>query len=188
MKNTQIIDKNSKYIVSAAEMKRCDECTINHFKVPQNVLMERAALSLCALTLEKVGENGRAVVFAGSGNNGGDGIAAARLLHQEGLEVLLVLVNHRAGKLTDACRLQLEIADNYGVETVFFDELGDIRRIRDCDIIIDSMLGIGCSRELAGEYKEAAELINDAASSLEKSATTSDMSISVCLIDAMKEL
>ncbi len=165
MKNTQIIDKNSKYIVSAAEMKRCDECTINHFKVPQEVLMERAALSLCALCLEKAGKNGRITVFAGSGNNGGDGIAAARLLHQEGCDVLLVLVNHRSGKLTDACKLQLEIAENYGVDFVYFDQMIDARRVKNCDIIVDAMLGIGCSRELSGEYRKAAEVINEASDS-----------------------
>ena len=47
MKNLQIIDKNSKYVVSAAEMKRCDASTISEFGVPQDVLMERAALSIC---------------------------------------------------------------------------------------------------------------------------------------------
>ncbi len=164
MKNTQIIDKNSKYIVSAAEMKRCDECTINHFKVPQNVLMERAALSLCALLLEKAGKNARVTVFAGSGNNGGDGIAAARLLHQEGCEVLLVLVNHQTGKLTDACKLQLEIAENYGVEIISFDQMKDSRRVKNSDFIIDAMLGIGCSRELSGEYRKATEFINESSS------------------------
>ena len=166
MKNTRIIDKNSKYIVSAAEMRRCDESTINHFKVPQDVLMERAALSLCNQVFEKADRDAGVIIFAGSGNNGGDGIAVARLLYQEGLDVLLILVNHGGGKISDACRKQLEIAEGYGVETVAFSDICGEKadyyelKLKTSDVIIDAMLGIGCSRELAGEYRKAVELIN----------------------------
>ncbi len=163
MRNTQIIDKNSKYIVSAAEMKRCDSCTIEHFKVPQMVLMERAALSLCEQIRTIVSKNARVVIFAGSGNNGGDGIAVARLLHQDGLDVVLVLVNHGKGRLTDACRDQLEIAERYGVKVVDFETFKENYDIKGYDIVVDAMLGIGCSRPLEGEYLDATELINVAA-------------------------
>jgi NAD(P)H-hydrate epimerase len=163
MRSTQIIDKNSKYVVSAAEMKRCDSCTIEHFGVPQMVLMERAALSLCDQIKAVASKNARVVIFAGSGNNGGDGIAAARLLHQDSIEVVLVIVNHKKGRLTDACRDQLEIATKYGVKVADFDDFKEKYDLKGYDIAVDAMLGIGCSRPLEGEYLDATELINSAA-------------------------
>ncbi len=159
MKNTQINNKNLKYIVSAAEMKRCDGNTITHFGVPQEVLMERAALSLCEVIRDK-SEKGRAIVFAGAGNNGGDGIAAGRLLFQEGREVLIVTVNHSPGKISKACSKQLEIAKKYGVPVKDISEIEDGFRIDLYDVIIDAILGIGCSRDLSGEIERAVGLIN----------------------------
>ncbi len=161
MKNTQIINKNSKYIVSAAEMKRCDGMTITHFGVPQDVLMERAALSLCEEVKQKAPEFGRVLIFAGSGNNGGDGIAASRLLSQEGFEVRLILVNHKDKRLSEACERQIIIAQNYRVNMTNFSEIEIGFRADYFDVIIDSMLGIGCSRDLSGEYEQATNMINE---------------------------
>ena len=73
MKNLPIVDKNSKYVVSAAEMKRCDQTTIDHFGIPQDVLMERAALSICKYVKKALPQGGKVLILAGSGNNGGDG-------------------------------------------------------------------------------------------------------------------
>jgi len=77
-----------KYAVSADEMKRYDRNTISEFGMPQEVLMERAALG-CVVHIENfISENKinkpRVLVLAGVGNNGGDGIAIARLLKQKG--------------------------------------------------------------------------------------------------------
>ena len=158
MKNIPIIDNYSKFVVSAAEMRRCDQTTIDHFKVPQDVLMERAALSLCEEIRKHADPGERILIYAGSGNNGGDGIAAARLLFQDGYDVRLVLVNHLSSKCSDACTRQLKIAEKYGVKAEKFSEdQGPDGRER---VIVDAMLGIGCSRDLAGEYLDAVLQIN----------------------------
>ncbi len=162
MKNIQTIDKSSKYIVSAAEMKRCDETTITHFKIPQDVLMERAALSLCDEVRSKVSDAGRILIFAGSGNNGGDGIAAARILANEGYEVELILVNHNENHLSEACKKQLAIAEKYSVSITKLADIKEGFRAELYDVIIDAMLGIGCSRKLSGEYEKAVKIINEA--------------------------
>ena len=67
------------YLVNSREMKTCDTNTIEHFKVPSMVLMERAALSAIEVIQEKEISCNRVLVVCGTGNNGGDGMAIARL-------------------------------------------------------------------------------------------------------------
>ena len=166
MKNLPIVDKNSKYVVSAAEMKRCDQTTIDHFGIPQDVLMERAALSLCKYVKKALPASGQVLIFAGNGNNGGDGIAAARILHQEGIRVTLVLCNHSlhdkgiGARRTVACNSQLRIALSYGVNVIDFDASRINAEIKKSDVIVDAMLGIGCTRNLQGDYLTAVCEIN----------------------------
>ncbi|WP_051656622.1 bifunctional ADP-dependent NAD(P)H-hydrate dehydratase/NAD(P)H-hydrate epimerase [Butyrivibrio sp. AE3004] len=165
-KNLPIVDKNSRYVVSAAEMKRCDQATIDHFGIPQDVLMERAALSICKYVKKSLPAGGRVLIFAGSGNNGGDGIAAARILHQDDIPVVLVLVNHKlnekaaSSKRTKACEQQLKIALSYGVTVIDFDASSINNEIKRSSVIVDAMLGIGCTRDLEGDYKSAVCEIN----------------------------
>ena len=71
------------YVVSAQAMRRADENTITRFGVPQLVLMERAALSAQDFIIEEwqnlFTKRVRILIVAGNGNNGGDGVALARL-------------------------------------------------------------------------------------------------------------
>ena len=67
-------------LLSKEDMKTCDQNTIEGFGVPSCVLMERAALA-CVDELYRSGAAlDRVLVICGSGNNGGDGFAIARLL------------------------------------------------------------------------------------------------------------
>ncbi|WP_035767203.1 bifunctional ADP-dependent NAD(P)H-hydrate dehydratase/NAD(P)H-hydrate epimerase [Butyrivibrio sp. NC2002] len=163
MKNTQTNNNIIRYAVSAAEMKRCDEATITEFGISQMVLMERAALSLCAFISKKASRRDKIYVFAGKGNNGGDGIALARLLYQNGFDVTAILTGHRlidGEARSSACNKQLLSAQKYGVTIIDFE---DVKKddLRDADIIVDAILGIGCKRDLEGEYERACKVIND---------------------------
>ena len=84
-----------KEIVTCSQMKDLDMYTIEKIGVPSCVLMERAALC----TAEEIKKRRKAekekekiLVVCGSGNNGGDGIAIARLLHLDGWNVSLFLL------------------------------------------------------------------------------------------------
>ena len=82
-------------IVTAEEMRHYDSYTINTIGIPSLVLMERAALAVrdeilhaFPIALKDV------VVAAGSGNNGGDGIVIARLLHIAGVHVTILNIGN----------------------------------------------------------------------------------------------
>ena len=87
-------------IATAEQMRQLDRTAIEERGIPSTDLMERAAEALAQAALELAGgAPGRAVCFCGAGNNGGDGIACARLLLEAGLEVRCILVGARE-KLT----------------------------------------------------------------------------------------
>ena len=79
------------YIVDAEEMQRADHNTIEHFKMPQLVLMERAALAARDLIRQRwpeiFADEPKVLIACGNGNNGGDGAALARLLFLSGCDV-----------------------------------------------------------------------------------------------------
>ena len=75
------------YIVTAEEMKFYDRSTIKKVGIPSLVLMERAAFETAEVILKAAKRTSKVIVFAGTGNNGGDGLAVGRILCQKGMNV-----------------------------------------------------------------------------------------------------
>ncbi len=143
-----------RYLLNADQMKACDQATIEKFKVPSLVLMERAALAVRDVVLERYPEARRILVICGSGNNGGDGYAAARLLNLAGrtAEVLFVGKHDRR---TEQTALQAEIFLRYGGR-----EIPDDASIKGYDLILDALFGIGLKREVIGRYADVIGAVN----------------------------
>jgi NAD(P)H-hydrate epimerase len=140
-------------------MKSFDSHTINEIGVPAAVLMERAALNVvAALKLPELGfDLARVVVVCGVGNNGGDGLAVARLLHLEGVKVMAVIIGDTA-KMTAECSLQLRVCSAYSVPFAPVADLPEL--VTEATTIVDAMLGIGGNGELDGVWAAAATAIN----------------------------
>ncbi|MFQ5950261.1 MAG: NAD(P)H-hydrate epimerase, partial [Nitrospiria bacterium] len=82
-------------IVTTEEIKSLDRRATTDFKIPSLLLMENAARGLVDRIEAAFGpvERKRVVILAGRGNNGGDGLAAARHLRMRGAEVLIYLLS-----------------------------------------------------------------------------------------------
>ncbi len=119
-------------ILSAEQMRAVDKYTIERLGVPESTLMERAGEAV-AEEIEKRFRGGRLLFVCGKGNNGGDGMIAARLLRAK----------HGFSVFT------LKLASG---ETEKLD--------KDYDVIVDCIFGTGLSREVSGETKEIIEKIN----------------------------
>ena len=146
------------YIVTAEEMKEYDNNTIEHIGIPGLVLMERAALKVKEAILEEVKELQSVLIVAGVGNNGGDGLALARLYAAEGVRVTVCVMGDY-NKATESFQVQKRILEHYPVE--FFEGekalecLKEYARVRvDFDVIVDALFGVGLSRPLEGIYSE----------------------------------
>lgn len=142
-----------KYAVNAEEMKAIDSYTIEQIGIPSLVLMERAALSVVQTIGNIIEKDDYIVAVCGTGNNGGDGIAIARILHMLGYQVDIILLGDSKGR-TEETTKQLSIAANLGISIrTNFD-------LNEYTIIIDAIFGIGLQRDIKGDYEEAIRKIN----------------------------
>ena len=139
-------------ILSGTQMKALDEHTTIHHHMPSMVLMERAALACVEVLRREEFDLSSVVVFCGPGNNGGDGIAIARLLHLAGTSVAMVLIGN-PDKRTPQTQHQLQIARSYEVPTVALHEAT-------ASCVIDAVLGIGSVRKPTGDFLTAINLMN----------------------------
>lgn len=121
--------------------------------MPQLLLMEKAALAVAEVTRQVAQAHGpRIAVLAGWGNNGGDGLAAARILKGWGFEVW---VHQVEGPMTEACATQRDWAARWGVRVVPFGE-----RLNEADVYVDTLFGFGLNRPPEGEARRAIEALN----------------------------
>ena len=141
-------------LLSKEDMKTCDQNTIEGFGVPFCVLMERAALA-CVDELYRSGAAlDRVLVICGSGNNGGDGFAIARLLFLDQVPVSIWFVG-KEQSCTDQTRHQKEICEKYGITFCSNPEINEYT------VIVDALFGIGLSRDIEGSYRDAIGRINE---------------------------
>lgn len=147
-----------KRIVDGQTAKRIDEYTINGIGIPSLVLMERASLAVADVVGETVDKKDAILVLCGNGNNGADGVCAARILWQRGYSVKVLLVN-REGKYSRELECQIHIAENIGVP---FEGRTCTKKVAgEYNLIVDAMFGIGLSRELGEDYRKVIEAVNE---------------------------
>lgn len=148
------------YLVSAAEMKHYDSYTIEEIGIPAMVLMERAALAVvrevCRECDKKEVTDRRQNIFvlAGMGNNGGDGLAAARLLSELGYKVEVKCVG-------DESKASAQWKQQYAILKYCDDvKIVDAPVRCDYDCLVDALFGVGLTREVTGQYAAAIEEFN----------------------------
>lgn len=150
-------------IATSAQMKEIDRRAIQERGVASTVLMEHAAQAVAeaciSLVDKKVG--GRAAVFCGPGNNGGDGVAAARFLMEAGLEVRALLVGDRAKMSPDCREMEVRLKKAGGVLEDFApDDPGFAAWCLDCDVMVDALYGIGLNTDLWGDAYTAVQMMD----------------------------
>lgn len=143
-------------------MKTADEAAIQERGIDSLRLMETAAGFVAEAAAGYLGAGKRAVVFCGPGNNGGDGVAAARILMKKyGASVRAFLVGKRE-KMTADCRAMEERLTASGGALEDFSEAEAAAAARGADVLIDALFGVGLSRELAGDPLAAVRIMNAA--------------------------
>lgn len=146
-------------LAAAAQMKRMDAIAIEERGIPSTLLMERAARGILA-EVKAMGE-GPVAIFAGPGNNGGDGVAVAGLLRKEGRQVRCFLVGKRE-KMTEDCReMERRLNEMGGVLEDYAPGDGEQTAFAmGADVIVDALFGVGLNSPLREPGLSAVELIN----------------------------
>ncbi|MDR1042321.1 MAG: NAD(P)H-hydrate epimerase [Clostridiales Family XIII bacterium] len=159
-----LTDKEGNRLVTADVMKRLDEDTITNHGLPSLVLMERAALAAVETLHEEEFDLTRAVAVCGPGNNGGDGIAVARMLHIAGHDTTIVFVGD-FHKRSEETMSQWNIAESYGVEIVEHRDAAPRGLYAEATTIIDAIFGVGGGRAPDYDFLDAIRMMNRASAS-----------------------
>lgn len=147
------------YITGSSASREIDSYTITQTGIPSLVLMERASLAVCERAQKAADRaGGRAssiCCVCGSGNNGGDGMAAARILYSRGFHACICFAGSRE-KLSHDAAIQLRIAEKIGVPVYTAHDFTNDA------VIIDALFGTGLSRDITGHYAGMIAAINKA--------------------------
>ncbi len=141
------------HVLSAAGMQACDRVTTERFGIPSLDLMRAAAAAVAAFARQQFPRARRVTVLCGRGNNGGDGMMAARLLASAGLEVTTLLLGSPDGLKGDAAEAWLELASPaLGLIHIVKapEDLARHRGALEADLIVDAVLGTGFKPPLKG--------------------------------------
>ncbi len=163
-------------ILSAAQMRACDTYTMETLGVPSQVLMERAARKAADLLLRHPAfPAGKVLLLCGSGNNGGDGFAAARFLADGSLQETRPVVIIYTGRYTEvsgsddstatpdttrmsrACARQYELAAGAGIPVLPMESIH--MALDGAATVVDAVFGIGLDRPISGEIASLLEAV-----------------------------
>jgi len=143
-------------------MQACDRATTERFGVPSLDLMRAAAAAVAAFAKQQCPRARRVTVLCGRGNNGGDGMMAARLLAVSGLEVTTLLLGDPSGLKGDAAQAWLELTSPACGLIHVAHVVEDLARYKgdlEADLILDAVLGTGFKPPLKGLALAALEWV-----------------------------
>lgn len=147
-------------LLTSAQLKKADIFTIQNQSISSVELMERAALAFVETFSEAFFERKNHIaILCGQGNNGGDGLAIARLLAQGGyMRVKVYLINFSTKQSEDYTK-NLERLTKKKIAPIPISKAEDLKDLK-ADIVIDAVLGSGLNQPLAGEYAALAGIVN----------------------------
>jgi len=146
-------------ILSADQIRQADSFTITHEPIASIDLMERAAKAFCIqFTALYPSKNSPILLFCGTGNNGGDGLAIGRLLAQEDYHVKVFTI----GKTETASADFLENFNRlpHSIVHAPITDHTDFPLLSDHEIIIDALFGSGLNRHIEGLASDLIHHIN----------------------------
>lgn len=153
-------------LVTAKEMKALDVQAQNDYAMPGILLMDNAAQAVAEAVHEALTalEGERVVIFCGGGNNGGDGLGAARWLQSYGVSVRAFVVGAALDAVRGDAAVELAMFTKAGgrVEALSTEDdwvLAELAASK-ADVLVDALLGTGFHGELEGDVLRACELLN----------------------------
>lgn len=149
-------------VFSTEQIRAWDAYTIQHEPIPSIDLMERAAEACCKWVTESFLPVGKDFfVFCGKGNNGGDGLALARLLRKKGIPApVYILEFGRKGTEDFQTNLGRLHSDAPGAEIHYIQSSAHFPQLPENAVIVDALLGSGLNRPLEGLSADLVAFLN----------------------------
>lgn len=149
-------------ILTSQALHELDNATCESQQISSIDLMERAASSVSVEIISRFMPNQRIVVMAGPGNNGGDALAVARMLIEQGYKKVEIFLFNVSGKLSHDCdeeRKKLITID--GVDFTEVTREFNPPYLSEDDVVVDGLFGSGLSQPMAGGFVAVARYINE---------------------------
>jgi NAD(P)H-hydrate epimerase len=154
------------YELSVENARELDRRAVEEYAMDSIVLMENAAIGLCTHALDMLRDvaDPSVVICAGPGNNGGDGFALARHLHNHQIPTRVVRTIDADAYSGDAGK-NLRIIERMGIETMGLDAFLGTQPHPSVSLIVDALFGTGLGRAIEGRVGKLVSWINTARSS-----------------------
>ena len=147
-------------ILLSEQIREADRYTIEHEPIASIDLMERAVASLMPWFMERLSKEHRVKIFCGMGNNGGDGLALARLLSAQEIVPEVYLVCY-SDKMSPDCATNLQRLKELGqVPLHEIRSAEDFPKMGQGEVVVDAIFGTGLNRPLEGLPAELVEYLN----------------------------
>lgn len=146
-------------IFSAEQLRAWDAYTIAHEPVSSIDLMERAAGKCAEWMIEHHYAGKPLHIFCGKGNNGGDGLAIARILLQKGCTVTIYILEF-GNKGTDDFQFNLQKLHEVTADIHFLQSLEFFPSLTKDDVAVDAILGTGLNKPIEGITADLVQHIN----------------------------
>lgn len=151
-------------IVTAQQMRNIDRRTTETYGIPSIILMETAAREVFAVIRQRFPNAERLAIFCGGGQNGGDGLAVARLALLNGLSPELFLIGTVEQFRGDA-RTNLEICSRVRIPLNWISDKSTLSaafsRASRCQLVVDAIFGTGLNRPAEGLHSDVIRGLND---------------------------
>jgi NAD(P)H-hydrate epimerase len=147
-------------ILNTKQIRELDAYTIEHEPVASIDLMERASRAFVEWFTARVDTTKKVSIVCGTGNNGGDGLAISRMLHDWGYAVNVWIVR---GGVPESQDFKINLARlPVGVVRLDVGAEGELLSLAACDVVIDALFGSGLSRPVEGLYARVIGAMNAA--------------------------
>ena len=147
-------------ILSVEQIREADKYTIENEPIESVDLMERAATKIYEWIYRRVPRDKTIKIFCGMGNNGGDGLAVARLLYQQDIVSQVFVVRH-ADRMSQDCEVNYWRLVNE-TKVPMFDILtdDDFPNVGPDDVVVDAIFGSGLNRPPQGVVADLIAYLN----------------------------
>lgn len=145
-------------ILNSKQIRELDKFTIEHEPIASIDLMERAAREFVTWFVQRFDGTKKIGIVCGTGNNGGDGLAIARMLLDWGYPVKVWIVRGKASETEDFKRNLARLIAKIEVNEISTE--ADQGLFSDRNVLIDAMFGSGLSRPVEGVYAQVIHCIN----------------------------
>jgi hydroxyethylthiazole kinase-like uncharacterized protein yjeF len=151
---------NALKLFKKEQIREWDKYSIQELPIESIDLMENAAQACTDWILERYNQQNHFTVYCGMGNNGGDGLAIARLLAYNGKSILVYILQTSEKGSPDFETNKRKADGQKGVTLIPIHSLNELTMTMEDTVILDAIMGTGLSRPLEGLYADCVEKIN----------------------------